>query len=171
MMAHGPRQRNRFRRRMKGLTDYRRRLKLLKSRKSRAVVRVSNTRTTCQLVDWSAGGDKVNITQTGGDLVVNYGWPENLSQKNIPASYLVGFAMGKAAVAAGHSEAVLDIGLAASSSGSRVFAALKGMVDAGLDIPHSDEIIPSDDRISGSHVNDSFAAAIEKTKAKIEEAY
>ena len=53
MMAHGPRQRNRFRRRMKGLTDYRRRLKLLKSRKSRAVVRVSNTRTTCQLVDWS----------------------------------------------------------------------------------------------------------------------
>ena len=130
MMAHGPRQRNRFRRRMKGLTDYRRRLKLLKSRKSRAVVRVSNTRTTCQLVDWSAGGDKVNITQTGGDLVANYGWPENLSQKNIPASYLVGFAMGKAAVAAGHSEAVLDIGLAASSSGSRVFAALKGMVDA-----------------------------------------
>lgn len=171
MMAHGPRQRNRFRRRMKGLTDYRRRLKLLKSRKSRAVVRVSNTRTTCQLVDWSAGGDKVNITQTGGDLVVNYGWPENLSQKNIPASYLVGFAMGKAAVAAGHSEAVLDIGLAASSSGSRVFAALKGMVDAGLDIPHSDEIIPSDDRISGSHVDDSFAAAIETTKAKIEEAY
>ena len=71
MMAHGPRQRNRFRRRMKGLTDYRRRLKLLKSRKSRAVVRVSNTRTTCQLVDWSAGGDKVNITQTGGDLVAN----------------------------------------------------------------------------------------------------
>ncbi len=171
MMAHGPRQRNRFRRRMKGLTDYRRRLKLLKSRKSRAVVRVSNTRTTCQLVDWSAGGDKVNITQTGGDLVANYGWPENLSQKNIPASYLVGFAMGKAAVAAGHSEAVLDIGLAASSSGSRVFAALKGMVDAGLDIPHSDEIIPSDDRISGSHVNDSLAAAIETTKAKIEEAY
>lgn len=171
MMAHGPRQRNRFRRRIKGLTDYRRRLKLLKSRKSRAVVRVSNTRTTCQLVDWSAGGDKVNITQTGGDLVANYGWPENLSQKNIPASYLVGFAMGKAAVAAGHSEAVLDIGLAASSSGSRVFAALKGMVDAGLDIPHSDEIIPSDDRISGSHVDDSFAAAIETTKAKIEEAY
>ena len=171
MMAHGPRQRNRFRRRMKGLTDYRRRLKLLKSRKSRAVVRVSNTRTTCQLVDWSAGGDKVNITQTGGDLVANYGWPENLSQKNIPASYLVGFAMGKAAVAAGHSEAVLDIGLAASSSGSRVFAAIKGMVDAGLDIPHSDEIIPSDDRISGSHVDDSFAAAIETTKAKIEEAY
>ena len=113
----------------------------------------------------------MNITQTGGDLVANYGWPENLSQKNIPASYLVGFAMGKAAVAAGHSEAVLDIGLAASSSGSRVFAALKGMVDAGLDIPHSDEIIPSDDRISGSHVDDSFAAAIETTKAKIEEAY
>ena len=171
MMAHGPRQRNRFRRRMEGLTDYRRRLKLLRSRKSRAVVRVSNTRTTCQLVDWSAEGDKVSITQTGGDLVANYGWPENMSQKNIPASYLVGFAMGKAALAAGHSEAVLDIGLAASSSGSRVFAALKGMVDAGLDIPHSDEIIPSDDRISGAHADDAFAAALETSKAKIEEAY
>jgi large subunit ribosomal protein L18 len=118
-----------------------------------------------------AEGDRVSITKTGGDLVANYGWPENMSQKNIPASYLVGFAMGKAAVAAGHSEAVLDIGLAASSSGSRVFAALKGMVDAGLEIPHSDEIIPDDDRLSGAHVDGAFAAALETTKAKIEEAY
>jgi large subunit ribosomal protein L18 len=74
-------------------------------------------------------------------------------------------------LAAGHSEAVLDIGLAASSSGSRVFAALKGMVDAGLDIPHSEEIIPSDDRISGAHADEALAAALETTKAKIEEAY
>ncbi|MGB1818072.1 MAG: hypothetical protein ACPHK2_00475 [Candidatus Poseidoniaceae archaeon] len=38
-MAKGPRQRTSFRRRESGETDYRRRLKLLRSREMRAVVR------------------------------------------------------------------------------------------------------------------------------------
>ena len=40
MMASGPRQRNQYRRRRSGETDYRRRLKLLKSGECRAVVRI-----------------------------------------------------------------------------------------------------------------------------------
>ena len=51
-----------------------------------------------------------------------------MSKKSVPASYLVGYALGKAALAAGHEDAVLDIGLAASTPGGRVFAALRGMV-------------------------------------------
>jgi large subunit ribosomal protein L18 len=89
----------------------------------------------------------------------------------LPASYLVGYALGKSALAAGHDEAVLDIGLAASSSGARVFAALKGMIDAGLEIPHGESVLPSDERLSGAHINDSYSASIEATKSKIEEAY
>ena len=170
-MAHGPRQRNKYRRRMEGLTDYRRRLKLLKSRKPRAVVRVSNTRTTCQLVDWTKEGDRVVITKTGSSLVADYGWPENLSRKNTSASYLVGYVMAKAALSSGHEEAVLDIGLAASSPGSRVFAALKGMIDAGLDIPHSEVVLPDDDRIEGAHISEEIAGAVASTRSKIEEAY
>lgn len=167
----GVRRRSVFRRRKAGLTDYRRRLKLLRSRVPRAVVRVSNTRTTAQLVNWAAAGDVVEVTITGSDLTKKYGWPEGFSQKSVPASYLVGFAMGKAAQAAGHSEAVLDIGLAASSPGSRVFSALKGMVDSGLEVPHGEDVLPDEDRLSGAHIADDVAAAVETTKNNIEEAF
>jgi len=71
---------------------------------------------------------------------------------------------------AGHDEAVLDIGLAASTPGNRVFAALKGMVDGGLWVPHSEDIFPSDERLAGEHIDKSIAGAVEKTKAAIEEA-
>ena len=152
-MAKGPRQRNQYRRRRSGETDYRRRLKLLKSGNSRAVVRVSNTRVVCQVVSWEKDGDKVELSVTGDDLVSKYAWPESNSRKNIPASYLVGYALGKSALAAGHDQAVLDIGLAASTPGNRVFAALKGMVDAGLEIPHGDTVLPEEDRLNGSHID------------------
>jgi len=123
------------------------------------------------LVTWAAAGDIVALNVTGNDLVKKFSWPDNMSKKSVPASYLVGFALGKAALAAGHDDAVLDIGLAASTPGSRVFAALRGMVEAGLNVPHSEEILPSDDRINGEHIDDSVASAIETTKASIEGAY
>jgi large subunit ribosomal protein L18 len=165
------RQRSVLRRRRAGLTDYRRRLKLLRGNKPRAVVRVSNTRTTCQLVSWAKEGDLVTATVTGSDLLKKYGWPESFSQKSVSASYLVGFAMGKAAIASGATEAVLDIGLAASTPGGRVFSALKGMVDAGLDIPHGENVLPDEGRLAGAHISDAIAAAVESTKNAIEEAY
>ena len=167
----GNNRRSIFRRRQAGLTDYRRRLKLLRGRKPRAVVRVSNTRTTCQLVTWAANGDLVTVSKTGSDLVKKHGWPSDGSLKSVPASYLVGFAMGKAAVANGATEAVLDIGLAASSRGGRVYAALKGMVDAGLEIPHSDDVFPDEDRLNGTHMNEGVTKAVESTKKSIEGAY
>ncbi|RJU98869.1 MAG: 50S ribosomal protein L18 [Candidatus Poseidoniales archaeon] len=167
----GTQRRSIFRRRKAGLTDYRRRLKLLRGRKPRAVVRISNTRTTCQLVDWAASGDLVKVTSTGSDLMKKYGWPEDFSQKSVPASYLVGFAMGKAAIAQGCEEAVLDVGLAATPAGGRVFAALKGMVDAGLEIPHGEHVLPDEDRVNGAHIGDHIAGAVESTKKSIEEAY
>ena len=107
----GTRRRSVFRRRKAGLTDYRRRLKLLRGRKPRAVVRVSNTRTTCQLVTWAASGDLVTVSVTGSDLSKKYGWPQDFSKKSVSASYLVGYAMGKAAKAQGAEEAVLDLSL------------------------------------------------------------
>ncbi|MEZ8078122.1 MAG: 50S ribosomal protein L18 [Candidatus Poseidoniaceae archaeon] len=167
----GNRQRSVFRRRRAGLTDYRRRLKLLRGNKPRAVVRISNTRTTCQLVSWAKDGDLVSVTVTGSDLLKKYGWPESFSQKSVSASYLVGFAMGKAALATGATEAVLDIGLAASTPGGRVFSALKGMVDAGLEIPHGENVLPDEGRIAGAHISDAIATAVESTKNAIEEAY
>ncbi|MEC9120606.1 MAG: 50S ribosomal protein L18 [Candidatus Thermoplasmatota archaeon] len=169
-MAYGKNQRLRFKRRRNGETDYRRRMKMLRGGFARAVVRVTNTQTICQLVNYEPTGDKVKISIDGRTLVEKYGWPIDASRKSIPASYISGFAMAKAAIAAGHKEAVLDIGLAASTPGNRVFAALKGMVDAGMEIPYGESVLPNDDRINGSHIDDTIAKAVEAAKKSIEEA-
>ena len=167
-MTHGKNQRLRYKRRRNGETDYRRRMRMLRGGSVRAVVRVSNTQTICQLVDYQSGGDEILVSIDGRTLVDKFKWPMDASRKSVPASYLTGFAMGKAALAAGHDEAVLDIGLAASSSGNRAFSALKGMVDAGLEIPHGEDVLPDDNRVSGAHIDESIAKAVESTKKAIE---
>ena len=168
MMAYGKRQRMRYRRREHGLTDYRRRLKLLRSGEPRAVVRISNTQIVCQLVGYEADGDIILASSNGSGLVSNYKWPKGASRKSVPACYLAGLALAKQAKSAGHSSVVLDIGLASSTKGSRVFAALKGMVDGGLEIPHGDSILPDDGRINGAHIDAKVEKAVEKTRKAIE---
>ncbi len=169
-MAHGKNQRLRFKRRRVGETDYRRRMKLLRGDKPRAVVRVSNTQTICQLVEFNPEGDFVVASVSGKTLVDKFSWPNDVSKKSVPASYLSGYALAKSAMAAGHDSAVLDIGLSASTNGSRVFAALRGMVDAGLEIPHGEQVFPDDDRINGAHIDKSMAAKVKKSLKAIEEA-
>ena len=170
MMAHGRRQRRRYKRRSTGQTDYHRRLKLLRGGTPRAVVRVTNTQVICQLIGYEDEGDQVISAADGSSLRSKYAWPSKASTKSVPAAYCTGYALGKQVQKAGHDEAVLDIGLAASTPGNRVFAALKGMVDAGLWVPHSEEIFPSDERLTGVHIDKSIAGAVDKTKAAIEEA-
>ena len=114
-------------------------------------------------------GDKIVASVSGSNLAT-YGWPAGASAKSVPACYVAGYALGKSALSTGYDSAILDIGLAASSSGNRIFAALKGMVDAGLDIPHGDGVLPSDDRVNGAHIDESLAAAVEAAKNAIEEA-
>jgi len=169
-MAYGKRQRRIYKRRANGTTDYHRRLKLLRSGAPRAVVRVANTQILCQLVNYEVDGDTI-ITSTGSNkLCSKYKWPAKASNKSIPACYVAGYALAKQAIAAGHGEAVLDIGLAAATQGNRVFAALKGMVDGGLEVPHSEDIFPSEERLSGEHIDKKISAAVTKSKKAIEEA-
>jgi large subunit ribosomal protein L18 len=42
--------------------------------------------------------------------------------------------------------------LKSSIKGAKIYAALKGAVDAGLYVPHNDSILPADERIRGEHV-------------------
>lgn len=167
-MAYGKKQRRKYARRESGQTDYRRRLKLLRGGQPRAVVRVTNTQTICQLAGYKPDGDEILAEATGSSLVTKHKWPKDASRKSVPASYLVGYALAKSAIAAGHDSAVLDIGLAASTKGNRVFAALKGMVDGGLDIPHGESVLPDEERISGAHISDSIAKSLETSKKSIE---
>ena len=170
-MAYGKSQRLRPKRRRQGKTDYHRRLRLLRSGTPRAVVRVSNTQVICQLVSYNPSGDIILQSVNGKSLTDSYSWPEDASKKSIPACYVAGYALGKKAISGGNHEAVLDIGLAASSPGSRVFSALKGMIDAGLDIPHGTSVLPSEDRLGGKHIGDSLSSSIEASIEAIEEAH
>ena len=167
-MVRGRSHRLRFKRRRTGETDYHRRMRMLRGGLPRAVVRVSNTQVTCQLVSFDAGGDRVLASVTGKTLVDKHKWPSDASRKSVPACYLAGIALARSALAAGHSEAILDIGLVASSRGSRTYAALRGMVDCGLEIPHSEDVLPSDERVNGSHIDSSLAKAVAATKKSIE---
>ncbi|MED5274414.1 MAG: 50S ribosomal protein L18 [Candidatus Thermoplasmatota archaeon] len=166
-MAKGRNQRLRFKRRRNAETDYHRRSRMLRGGLPRAVVRVSNTQVTCQLVSYEPEGDRVLESITGKSLVDSHKWPSDASRKSVPACYLAGFAMATSAISNGHSKAILDIGLAASSTGNRAYSALKGMIDAGMEIPHSEEVLPSEERINGEHIGDGIAKAVAATKKSI----
>jgi large subunit ribosomal protein L18 len=147
-MATSPRTRVPFRRRREGRTDYRRRLALLKSGSTRVVVRRTNGNVIVQFVDWLPEGDQVKATAVAQELK-KLGWEG--SPKNTPAAYLTGLLAGKRAAAAGVEAAVLDIGRHVPSRGGRIFAALKGVQDAGIEVAAGDDdIYPSEERLNGS---------------------
>ena len=163
-MASGPRFAVKFRRRREGNTNYKRRLALLKSGKLRLVVRRSNKHIQCQIIEYTRTGDKVLASSNSKNLE-KLGWKG--SGKNIPASYLTGYALGIAAKKAKVKGAVLDYGLYDKTKGSRVYAALKGALDAGLEVPHGEDIFPSEDRLSGGHINDKVKKTVEAVKSKV----
>ncbi len=152
-MAHGPTYRVKFRRRREGKTNYYRRRRLLLSKRPRLVVRKTNTNTIVQIVNASVVGDSTVASAISAELG-DHGWTAGTG--NIPAAYLTGFLVGLRAKSRGVKEAVLDVGLNPPVKGSRIYAALKGAVDAGLEVPHSPEILPDESRISGEHIVASY---------------
>ena len=153
-----------FRRRKEGKTNYRKRLNLLKSGKPRAVVRTTLRKIIVQIVEYHPEGDMIRATAVSSELGA-HGWKHSAS--NTPASYLTGLLAGKRAVKRGISEAVLDIGLKVPVKGSKVFATIKGLLDAGMDIPHGEEILPSEDSIKGTYIGEDVASDFDKTQADI----
>jgi len=167
MKAHGPHYRVPFRRRREGRTDYRHRARLLRSGKPRAVVRKTLNQTIVQIIEPEAPGDRVIASAASRELR-KHGWAPGTG--NVPAAYLTGFLAGRRAIGRGVTEAVLDIGLHSPTKGARVFGALKGLLDAGLTIAHSPEILPSAERLRGVHIGEPLAQAVEATKSKLEAA-
>lgn len=161
-MATSPRTRVPFRRRREGRTNYRNRLALLKSQQTRLVVRRTNGNVIVQFVDWGQGGDAVKATAVAQELA-KLGWEG--SAKNTPAAYLTGLLAGRRAAEAGVESAVLDIGRHAPTKGSRVFAALKGVLDAGIEVPHGDDVYPSEERLNGAFLE--LESNFNAVKAKI----
>jgi len=137
--ATGPNFRVYFRRRREGKTDFAKRLALIKSGKTRMVVRKSNKGVLVQFIDFSPEGDKTLLTVNNAYLTKQYSWP---AKRNVWTAYLAGLAAGKLAQKKGVKEFVLDIGMHIPSKGSVVFAALKGAADSGLSTNFDKEMVP-----------------------------
>lgn len=146
-----------FRRRRQYLTNYHKRRRFVLSGKPRVVVRISNNHVRMQVVQARMEGDHV-LVQANSQELAKYGW--QASTKNTSAAYLVGYLLGLRAKKLGLDDAIFDIGLAYPVYHSRIFAALKGVVDAGYEVAYSEtgkggaSIFPSEDRIKGQHVAD-----------------
>ena len=149
-MAKGPRYRRPFRRRAEGKTNYHRRMKLLKSKKLRAVIRASNNHIIIQIIQSKIGGDKIIVSAHSKELVSKFGWNANMG--NIPAAYLTGFLAGIKAKKQNVQEAILDLGMFLHKN--RVLAAFKGVVQSGIEIPHNEDFFPDniEEVITGSHI-------------------
>jgi len=161
-LAHGSRYKVAFKRRREGKTDYGARLNLIEVDKSRLVVRITNNHVITQIINVAPEGDETLISAHSRELK-NMGWLGNT--KNITAAYLTGYLCGKKALKEGITNAVLDIGLKSPIKGSKIFAALKGAVDAGLEIPHNDVILPEDSRIQGEHIVE-YAKTLDEDELK-----
>ncbi|ADQ66634.1 50S ribosomal protein L18P [Halogeometricum borinquense DSM 11551] len=148
-MATGPRYKVPMRRRREVRTDYHQRLRLLKSGKPRLVARVSNKHVRAQLASPGPNGDNTHAAASSEDLA-EYGWEAPTG--NLPSAYLTGYLAGKRALEAGLEEAVLDIGLNTATPGNKVFAVQEGAIDAGLEIPHNEDVLAEWPRNRGEHI-------------------
>ena len=148
-MATGPRYKVPMRRRREARTNYHQRLRLLKSGKPRLVARKSNKHVRAQLIVTGPEGDRTLASAFSGDLA-EYGWEAPTG--NLPAAYLTGLLAGKRALADEVTDAVLDIGLNTATPGNKVFAVQEGAIDAGLDIPHNDDVFAEWERTRGEHI-------------------
>ena len=110
-------------------------------------MRKSNRNISVQIMTYDDKGDKVLASAVLHASSSTWAGSRPAARAR-PAAYLTGYLAGKRAAEKGIEEAVLDIGLREPAKGALVFAALKGMVDAGVEIPHGEEILPSEDRIS-----------------------
>jgi large subunit ribosomal protein L5e len=174
--------------------------------KYRFVVRRTNTKIICQVIYSTIQGDRV-LAQASSTELPNFGVTVGL--KNYSAAYCTGLLLARRLLkqigldtafvgkkeATGDEfhvaddfegerrpfKAVLDVGLYRTTVGARLFGALKGASDGGIDIPHSIKRFPGysaagegaydaavhKDRILGKHV----AAYMAHLKEEDPEAY
>jgi len=137
--------------------------------KYRLVVRFSNTDVCCQIAYARLEGDHV-VSAAYSHELPKYGVKVGLT--NYAAAYCTGLLLARRILAKfnldklyegttdidgdyfcvedvdegpGAFRCCLDVGLARTSTGAKVFAAMKGAVDGGLDIPHSVKRFPGYD--------------------------
>ena len=128
-------------------TNYRKRKAMLMGKHDFISVNITNENSEVQILKPIISGDRV-LASAHSRFLIKDGWKG--SRKNIPAAYLTGYLAGKKAVSKGVSNAILYSGTRKYTQ--RMAAALKGVIDAGLEVPADSETFPSEDRINGDHL-------------------
>lgn len=121
--------------------------------KYRLVVRFTNTDVICQIIYSKIEGDYVLSSAYAHELP-DYGVKVGLT--NYAAAYCTGLLCARRVLATlgidktefndedgpRPFKAFLDVGLRRTSTGAKVFAAMKGAVDGGLNVPHNEKRFP-----------------------------
>ncbi|MBR9707179.1 MAG: 50S ribosomal protein L18 [Candidatus Diapherotrites archaeon] len=149
-----------FKRRLKGKTNYAKRIKTVTSKRTRFVVRKSLNHITVQCINYEETGDKT-VIGVNSKALSKFKWKAHGG--NASAAYLTGLLCASKAKTKGIKEGILDIGLATPTKKSVVYAALKGVIDGGVTIPYSKEVLPSENVINGKATAE-YAQKLEKPK-------
>ncbi len=120
---------------------------MLMGKRDFITVNITNENTQVQILKPGMTGDKV-IESAHSRYLLEKGWKG--SRKSIPAAYLTGYLAGKKALSQGAKDAILYTGTRRYTQ--RVAAALKGLVDSGLQVPADSETFPPNERINGEHL-------------------
>lgn len=154
------------RRRRECKTDYLKRKNLLKSRIPRLVFRKSNRYVFAQLVSSAQAQDKVEFGVSSKDLL-KYGWPKENegSLKSVPASYLTGLLIGEK-LAAKKETPIVDFGMQRVLHKTKTFAFIKGLIDAGVNVPCEESAFPDEEKIQGKNMKNKIP--FDEIKSNIE---
>ena len=152
-------------RRLECKTDYKSRMALLKSGIPRIVIRKTNKHILLQSVESKSAQDSVKLNVSSKDLLKE-GLNEKFagSLKSVPAAYLTGLLMSKKLEKGTY---IVDWGLAVNKFGGRISAAIKGLIDGGIDVKANEKIFPSAERISGEHLKEEVKKEFNKLKEKL----
>ena len=120
---------------------------MLMGKRDFITVNITNENTQVQILTPGMTGDKV-VASAHSRYLIEKGWKG--SRKSVPAAYLTGYLAGKKAMGKGAKDAILYTGTRRFTQ--RMAAALKGVIDAGLEVPADPETFPAEERINGDHL-------------------
>jgi len=128
-------------------TNYKKRGTMLMGKRDFITVNITNENTQVQILTPGMTGDTV-VASAHSRYLLEKGWKG--SRKSVPAAYLTGYLAGKKALGKGAKGAIMYTGTRRFTQ--RMAAALKGIIDAGLEVPADPESFPADERINGDHL-------------------
>lgn len=155
-----------LKRRRLNITDYRKRLALIKSDLPRAVIRKSLKNTNVDIAEYDAKGDRI-VAHGGTVELKKFGWKSPTG--NTPSSYLAGYLVGIRAKKKGIKKVNVDLGRQKVVKGSRLMASIQGLIDSGLKVPVEKKLLPKKDRVMGKHLKGIPEDGVNSVKKAMEE--